>query len=201
MRQREERDGYDYICTHVDDFKIVAKDPNRWQEQISAAFLLKSIGPPTYYLGNDYNFSDDEQAWVLSCATYIKECVRRIEEQLGPDATLWTQRTPLPEGCHPELDESTLLTEDGVRQYQMLIGMAQWACTIGRLDIAFAVSSLSRFSASPRQQHLELALHLFGYLKKNPNRRIVLDSRPLLIDDELRTSSFHPDFLDDYRCT
>jgi hypothetical protein len=81
----------------------------------------------------------------------------------------------------------------------MLIGMAQWACTIGRLDIAFAVSSLSRFSASPREHHLELALHLFGYLKKNPNRRIVLDSRPLLVDDEdLTTTSFHPDFLDDY---
>jgi hypothetical protein len=76
--------------------------------------------------------------------------------------------------------------------------MAQWACTIGRLDIAFAVSSLSRFSASPRTHHLELALHLFGYLKKNPNRRIVLDSRPMLVGQELLLDSFHPDFLEDY---
>ena len=72
MRAREEGDGYDYICTHVDDFKIVARDPDRWKSQISAAFLLKSIGPPSYYLGNDYNFSTDEGAWVLSCATYLK---------------------------------------------------------------------------------------------------------------------------------
>ncbi|CAJ1951562.1 unnamed protein product [Cylindrotheca closterium] len=27
MRLRETNDGYDYLCTHVDDFKIVAKDP------------------------------------------------------------------------------------------------------------------------------------------------------------------------------
>jgi hypothetical protein len=27
MREREERDGYDYICTHVDNFKIVARNP------------------------------------------------------------------------------------------------------------------------------------------------------------------------------
>jgi hypothetical protein len=39
-------DGYDYICTHVDDFKIVAREPERWQMHISAAVLLKSIGPP-----------------------------------------------------------------------------------------------------------------------------------------------------------
>ena len=76
MREREEKNGYDYICTHVDDFKIVTKDPERWKLLISAAFLLKSIGPPAYYLGNDYNFSPSENAWVLSCATYLKNvCV------------------------------------------------------------------------------------------------------------------------------
>jgi hypothetical protein len=79
MRGREEEDGYDYIFIHVDDFKIVARDPERWETLISAAFLFKSIGPPAYYLGNDYNFSPGENAWVLSCATYLKECVRRLE--------------------------------------------------------------------------------------------------------------------------
>ena len=193
-------DGYDYICTHVDDFKIMARDPERWKPHISAAFLLKSIGPPSYYLGNDYNFSSEENAWVLSCATYIKECIRRLEAdpELCLNGTLYPHRTLLPESCHPELDKSPLVSDMGIRKYQMLIGMAQCSVTIGRLDIAFAVSSLSRFSSAPREHHLELALHLFGYLKKHPNRRIVLDSRPLLIDEELRKNSFHPDFLEDY---
>jgi hypothetical protein len=70
MHPREERDGYDYIYTHV---KIVACDPERWKSHISAAFLLKSIGPPSYYLGNNYNFSKEENTWVQSCATYLKE--------------------------------------------------------------------------------------------------------------------------------
>jgi hypothetical protein len=80
----------------------------------------------------------------------------------------------------------------------MLIVMAQWACTIGCLDIAFAVSSLSHFSATPCCGHLELAVYLFGYLKKYPNRRLVLNSNSLLVDEELQQSSFHPDFLQDY---
>ena len=50
----EDRTGYDYICTHMDDFKIVARDPDHWLTQISGVFLLKSTGPPSYYLGIDY---------------------------------------------------------------------------------------------------------------------------------------------------
>ena len=46
--------------------------------QISATFLLKSIGPSSSYLENDYNFSESQNAWVLGCATYIKEYIRRI---------------------------------------------------------------------------------------------------------------------------
>jgi hypothetical protein len=158
------------VCTHVDDFKVVARDPDRWKSQIAAAFLLKSVGPPAYYLGNNYNFSVQENAWVITCGTYIKECIRRIEDKMNilDDGTLWPHRTPLPEGCHPELDDSDMLLDDGIRSFQTLIGMAQWASTIGRLDIAFAVSSLSRFSAAPCAYHLALAIHLFGYLKKKP---------------------------------
>ena len=143
MYTREEEDNYDYICTHVDDFKIVAKDPERWKAHTSGAFLLKFIGPETYYLGNNFNYSEEERAWVVSCSTYFKKCVRRIDSDPDLEGDLWTQCTPLPEGCHPELDDSNLLPELGIRKYQMLIGMAQWAVTIGRLDIAFAVSSLS----------------------------------------------------------
>ena len=58
MRLREEKDGYDYLCTHVDDFKVVAKDPQRWVNAISGAFQLKCAGTPDYYLGMDYSFDE-----------------------------------------------------------------------------------------------------------------------------------------------
>lgn len=198
MRLQETKDGYDYLCTHVDDFKVVAKNPQRWVDAIASKFTLKNSGPPDYYLGNDYQWSPSESAWVLGSQTYTKECVRRVEATLPDGTFLQNKYTPLPHDIHPELDESPLLDDDGIKQYQTLIGMAQWAVTIGRLDIAFAVSSLSRFSTCPRQGHLELALSLFGYLKRFPTRRIVIDSRPLILDPELRQSSYHHDFLDDY---
>ena len=46
MRLRDDHSGYDYLCTHVDDFKIVAADPDRWIEHIKAVFHIKSVGPP-----------------------------------------------------------------------------------------------------------------------------------------------------------
>jgi hypothetical protein len=110
MHKREEKDGYDYICTHVDDFKSIARDPDCWQLLISATFILKSVGPPSYYLGNDYSYSKEERAWVISCSTYLKESIRRLESdpELRLHGTIYPKKTPLPEGCHPDLDESPL---------------------------------------------------------------------------------------------
>jgi hypothetical protein len=80
------------------------------------------------------------------------------------------------------MDCSPVLGDEGHQKYQMLIGMLVWIVTIGRIDVAPATSSLSRFTACPRQGHLDRALRVFGYLKKRPNRRIVVDSRdPTLI--------------------
>lgn len=56
MKLRATNDGYDYICTNVDGFKIVARDPKHWMDLIENKFVLKSVGPPSYYLGNDYNW-------------------------------------------------------------------------------------------------------------------------------------------------
>jgi len=196
IRLREDDEGYDYICTHVDDFKIVARDPERWMTQIKGVFCIKGDGPPSYYLGNDYTFDEEEQCWVTGCTTYLKEAIRKVE---APDkcGLLYPHHTPLPPECHPEMDESPLLDDQDTRRYQMLIGMAQWAVTIGRVDIAFAVNSLSRFSANPRQGHFELIQYLFGYLKQYPNRRILINSDPMVYDEKL-LDEFDANFLEDY---
>ena len=94
---------------------------------------------------------------------------------------LFPHKVPLPPECHPDLDDSPLLNEKQIRLYQILIGTIQWACVVSRLDVCFAVSSLSRFSANPRGNHLKLTLHVMGYLKKHPNCRIMIDSRPLKV--------------------
>ena len=106
---------------------------------------------------------------------------------------LWEHKNPL-----PAEDESPLLNDQGLKLYQTLIGMDQWACTIGCLDISFAMSSLSRFSAAPHAGHLQLAIYMFGYLKKHPNHNLVIDSGLLIVPEEFKSSTFRLDFLEDY---
>jgi len=56
--------------------------------------------------------------------------------------------------------------------------MLQWVITISRADVCYATSSLSRFSAAPREGHLSRVLRVGGYLKKYLNRAIRIDSSP-----------------------
>ena len=108
--------GYDYICTHVDDFKVIADDPGMYIDRISGAFFVKDHGPPSYYLGNDYQFHDVQKMWTYSCETYKKEAIRRAEDMFH---CLKKVQTPLPasKDFHPELDKSPLLELKEHRQF------------------------------------------------------------------------------------
>jgi hypothetical protein len=74
--------------------------------------------------------------------------------------------SPLDSNDHPEVDTSEFLDEDGIQQYQSLIGSMQWAICIGRFDIVVHVMSMSSFRTSPWRGHLDRAKHMVGYLSK-----------------------------------
>lgn len=101
------------------------------------------------------------------------------------------------DGDHPEEDDSEVLGDSDHQKYQMLMGMLNWVICLGRIDVAFAGSSLGRFSACPRKGHLERVLRVFGYLKKNKNRRIVIDSRDPIITGG--KDSLEKDFTEIFR--
>ena len=63
----------------------------------------------------------------------------------------------------PELDTSELLNDNkGIKDYRA----AQWAVSIGRLDITYAVATMSGFRIAPRQGHLHQFKCTYGYLSK-----------------------------------
>ena len=144
---------------------------------LNAIYTIKSIGPSEYYLGNDYK-QGEKGRWSIGCKKYLVEALNRVEKMFGE---LKNQSNPMETGYHPELDDSELLDDEGHRKYQMLMVILVWLVNIGRIDVSHAASSLSRFTAAPRKGHMKRALRVFGYLKKRPNRRIVVDSRdPIL---------------------
>ena len=115
---------------------------------------------------------------LLSLArTYIKNVCEKIEKLFEVD--LRNYGSPLEGGYHPELDTLDLLLEDQVSRYCMLIGSANWAVTLGRFDIHYAVSTMGWYSQAPREGHLKAMLRVFGYLKHHMKRQIIYNvSKP-----------------------
>jgi hypothetical protein len=138
-------DAYDYLCTHVDVFMICVLDAKTIMDRIENVYTIKDIGPPNYYLGNDYK-KDRQGRWCIRCQKYRKEAVKQVEGMFG---SVKKYSSPSETGDHPEIDTSKVLDNEGHRKVQMLIRMLVWVITIGRISVAHATSSLSRFTACP----------------------------------------------------
>ena len=75
----------------------------------------------------------------------------------------------------PELDTSAECTDDQVTLYQNMIGILRWLVELGRIDIAFEVSSLSSYLVHPRTGHFVQALHIFKYLDIHKKNELAFD--------------------------
>jgi hypothetical protein len=58
------------------------------------------------------------------------------------------------EGYHPEVDDSSLCTVDDSSKYRSIIACCIWIIVLGRFDISYATSVMSRFNMLPREGHL-----------------------------------------------
>ena len=64
----------------------------------------------------------------------------------------------------------------------MLVGSVNWCVTLGRFDIHYAVSTLGRYSAAPREGHMKVMLRDFGYLKYHMKRQIIFNTKEPELD-------------------
>jgi hypothetical protein len=72
--------------------------------------------------------------------------------------------SPLVKNDHPELDTSESLDEDGITQFQSLIGILQWTITLGRFDVGTSVMTTSGFRIAPQEGHMKCPRRICGCL-------------------------------------
>ena len=82
------------------------------------------------------------------------------------------------------------INADNANYFQSVIGVLWWTVEVGRVEITMEVSMLSSHLALPRAGHLIGAFHIFAYLEKKHNARIVFD--PMYPVGSLRKVSFQP---------
>jgi hypothetical protein len=212
---REDSSGYDYIIHHVDDFLICARDAHHWLSELQKHYKITGGDIPTNYLGANVHirhFTSSEEKdkiiehyLILSCESYLIKALGQVEKIIGKN--LGKDSTPNKSVWHPESYDSEILSPEERNKFQQLIGIGIWLMTIGRVDIVYAISTLSRYSAVPTQSHFDDAVRVFRYLNKYRTRGVMVRGGDLdigLIDDKskilkrLDMQKYYPDACDEW---
>jgi hypothetical protein len=145
---------YEYLATYADDILIWSKDPTEVIKSLGKTYMLKSVGIPEYYLGRNVEFLGE--AWknqglglAFSAKIYIQNIIPKFEYLFGKEFK--SIKSPMSEGYHPEVDDSPLCTEDDYAKYRSVVSCCIWIIVLGRFDIAYATSAMSRFNMLPRE--------------------------------------------------
>jgi hypothetical protein len=133
---------------------------------------------------------------ALSENTYIQNVIPKFECRFGKEFKPII--TPMSEGYHPEVDDSPLCTEDDSAKYRSIIGCGIWMIVLGRFDIAYATSAMSRFNMLPREGYLKEVKRILSYIKTFPKGRVIIDtSYPYhsmhFVEDHSIWMEFYPD--------
>jgi hypothetical protein len=66
--------------------------------------------------------------------------------------------------------------EDDSAKYRSIIGCCIWIIVLGRFDIAYATTAMSRFNMLPREGHLKAVKRILSYLKTFPKGGVIIDT-------------------------
>ena len=193
MRPATKADGskyYEYILLYVDDVLCQSEYPKKVMDEIASLYTLKdgTIKEPTEYLGaqvKKWKLEDSDEPgktrWAMSSDLYVDRAIKDVETELEYVGKSLPKniKTPMASGYRPELDVTPELNHKQHRYYQGLIGVLRWMIELGRVDILYEISVLSRFLANPRKGHLDQVFHVFAYLKGHAKSTMVFDdTRP-----------------------
>ena len=119
-------------------------------EELKKDFILKGVGVPEYFLGANFKHVQwPENIFIMGSTTYVKRIIETFEKIMGfkPPKNIYC---PLDPKDSPELDMSDFLDDKGKTTYASLLGMFQWAVTLGRIDICVVVMTMREIQATTK---------------------------------------------------
>ena len=132
---RDKGDHYEYVAVYVDDLLIASRNPQEiidWLEK-KILFKLKGTGPISFHLGCDI-FCNENNTLCIGPKSYIERLSMQYQSMFGKKPmTVYTSH--LSGNDHPEINATLFLDDDGIMQYQSILGVLQWTITLGWIDI------------------------------------------------------------------
>ena len=173
---RDAGSHYEFVCVFVDDLLIASKRNEDIHDDIKRLFTVKGGEFPSYYLGADLEYVEDpndgRKVLTMSCKTYLKNVIPRIEKKLQEvtgDVKLGRSRvlSPMHDSYQPENETEMQLDNDDKTLFGSLVGMSSWTVQLCRIDVAFATNLLASFRNEPSKSHLKAMGRVFAYLKSH----------------------------------
>jgi hypothetical protein len=176
------------VPVFVDDMTITAKDSAAIRQvikELETHFKLRDLGETQFLLGVKIERNREERSLSLSQRQYILDILERanmsdcnpVTTPLDPNITLSALMSP-----------STKEEREQMKNipYINILGAIAYLAIATRLDLAYAISVLSRFSKNPGMAHWTALKRVLRYLKGTLD--IKLRYAPDPTTDELFTS-------------
>ncbi|XP_078165548.1 uncharacterized protein LOC144560258 [Carex rostrata] len=154
------------LIIYVDDMIITGDDKieiQNLEDKLSKEFEMKNLGGLKYFLGIEV--SRNKEGIYLSQRKYILDLLTEV-------GMLECKPVDTPTVPNLKLNAYSDHTPTNIERYQRLVGKLIYLSHT-RPDIAYAVSIISQFMHSPKEEHLEAVMRIIRYLKGTAGRGIV----------------------------
>jgi transposase InsO family protein len=150
------------ILIFVDDIVFFSKNKERIRDAkvwLSQAFEMVDLGELKLFLGMQIFRDRAKRSLFVSQKRYICKVLERCNMENC-------------HGCKTPMDTKLVLTKPeeatvvGTVEYQSLVGSVMYAMLGSRPDLAYAVSTLSKFNSCPAAEHHAAAKRVLRYLQE-----------------------------------
>ena len=159
---KDTENGYVILYLYVDDILIIGSDDKMiksTQNMLNSKFDMKALGLADVILGIKITRISDRL--ILSQSHYVDKIFEKFNKDDSGVARM-------------SLDNSLHLSKnrgEGISQveYSRVIGSLMYLMSCTRPDIAYTVSTLSRYMSNPSAGHLKAIVRVLSYLQYTHN--------------------------------
>lgn len=170
---------YTIVAVATDDLTIIAESNESAQlikDQLNQHFELVDLGEIKWLLGVHITRDLENRTISLGQQTYIDEIIKRFGlEDARPISTPMEPGSDLTPGT-PHISPIKLTARER-SHYREMIGALLYLSTVTRADVAYCISTLSRYLEDPSKTHLAAVQRAIRNLKQTRDKRLILGGK------------------------
>jgi len=175
---RKTSEGTTIILVYVDDILVTGSSLElikETKEALQQVFKMKDLGELRFFLGIE--FARCEAGMVMHQRKYALQLIAEVglsgAKPSGTPTDVNVKLTSKQYDDQTKENQGDKLVDPSA--YQKMIGKLLYL-NMTRLDISFSVQTLSQFLQQPKISHMDAALRVVKYIKKQPSQGVLLSS-------------------------